>query len=238
MDKEEIISYVMKTPENTNPNVLRSLLDSKANSNKFIVTLTLTSETGGITDKSNKEIYEAIQAGKEIWFTGNMSDMVGYFPLAYYTVIEGYQYPFIGTRFDMVSSSDQVYLVYMIASDTEIYNFSMESHSYEKEDNKFIVTLTPTALDYSGTMDKTVAEINAAYEAGMEIWFKVLTSASTSVEIPLTYWATDSSYDYHGFSANIVQVGANMLIVAYVGSTSDGTRQTYDTQIYSLTPAS
>lgn len=28
MNKEEIISYVMKTPENTNPNVLRSLLDS------------------------------------------------------------------------------------------------------------------------------------------------------------------------------------------------------------------
>lgn len=102
---------------------------------------------------------------------------------------------------------------------------------------KFIVTLTPTSPDYSGTMDKTVAEINAAYEAGQEIWFKVLASASTVVEIPLTYWATDSSYDYHGFAANIVQVGANMFIVAYVGSTSDGTRQTYDTKVYTLTPA-
>lgn len=103
---------------------------------------------------------------------------------------------------------------------------------------KFVVTLTPTAEDYSGTMDKTVAEINAAYEAGQEIWFKVLTSASTSVEIPLTYWGTDSSYDYHGFSANIVQVAANMLIVAYVSSTSDGTNQTYSTEVYPLTPAS
>ena len=28
MGKEEIISYVMETPGNTNPNVLRSLLDS------------------------------------------------------------------------------------------------------------------------------------------------------------------------------------------------------------------
>ena len=31
--------------------------------------------------------------------------------------------------------------------------------------NPFIVTLTPTALDYSGTMDKTVAEIYAAHQA-------------------------------------------------------------------------
>lgn len=102
---------------------------------------------------------------------------------------------------------------------------------------KFIVTLTPTAADYSGTMDKTVAEINAAYEAGQEIWFKVLTSASTSVEVPIAYWANDSSYDYHGFAADIVQVNANMFIVAYVGSISDGTRQTYDTKVYALTPA-
>ena len=38
--------------------------------------------------------------------------------------------------------------------------------------NAFIVTLTPTALDYSGTMDKTVAEIDAAYQAGKEIIFR------------------------------------------------------------------
>lgn len=36
----------------------------------------------------------------------------------------------------------------------------------EASSNKFIVTLTPTAPDYSGTMDKTVAEINAAHKAG------------------------------------------------------------------------
>lgn len=102
---------------------------------------------------------------------------------------------------------------------------------------KFIVTLTPNALDYSGTMDKTVAEINAAYEAGQEIWFKVLTSASTSVEIPLTYWATNTSYDYHGFEASLVDADTNMMIVAYVGSTNYGTEQTYSTKLYPLTPA-
>lgn len=102
---------------------------------------------------------------------------------------------------------------------------------------RYVVTLTPTAADYSGTMDKTVAEINAAYEAGQEIWFKVLTSASTSVEIPLTYWATITSYDYHGFEASLVDASANIMIVAYVGSTNYGTEQTYSTKLYPLTPA-
>ena len=42
-----------------------------------------------------------------------------------------------------------------------------------EQGKKFIVTLTPTALDYSGTMDKTPEEISAAYEDGMEIVFRV-----------------------------------------------------------------
>lgn len=236
MDKEEIISYVMETPGNTNPNVLRSLLDGEASSNKFIVTLTLTSETGGTTDKSNKEIYEAIQAGKEIWFTGNMSDMIGYFPLAYYTVIEGIQYPFIGTRFDMVSSNDQVYLVYITASDTEIYDFSMESHSYEKEDSKFIVTLTPTSPDYSGTMDKTVAEINEAYEAGQEIWIKIIVPGMGYLMEMACIGNGDQESTYPSFNAKFIAAGK--LLYAISGYTNDGTKQTYSTNIYSLTPAS
>lgn len=41
------------------------------------------------------------------------------------------------------------------------------------EDNRFVVTLTPTAQDFSGVMDKTCAEITAAYEAGKDIWLEV-----------------------------------------------------------------
>lgn len=37
------------------------------------------------------------------------------------------------------------------------------------EDTRFVVTLTPTAADYSGTMDKTPAELAAAYDAGKRI---------------------------------------------------------------------
>ena len=101
----------------------------------------------------------------------------------------------------------------------------------------FIVTLTPTALDYSGTMDKTVAEINAAYKAGREIVFHTVTGANTFVETPISYFAAGDELDYNGFSTNIVQVDQNLFIVAYVGSTADGTKITYGTHIYALTPA-
>jgi hypothetical protein len=40
----EIIDYVMQSPENTNPNVLRGILSKQQSDNKFWVTLTLTSE--------------------------------------------------------------------------------------------------------------------------------------------------------------------------------------------------
>ena len=104
--------------------------------------------------------------------------------------------------------------------------------------NKFIVTITPTSPDFSGTMDKTVAEINAAYEAGQEIWFKVMTSATSFVEVPVSFLGKDTSFDYPNFGAEIVQPSTNLMIVAETLDTSDGTKTTYSTFVYSLTPAS
>ena len=69
MDKEKIISYVMETPGNTNPNVLRSLLDGEASNNKFIVTITPTEQDfSGTMDKTSEEITAAYEAGQEIIF--------------------------------------------------------------------------------------------------------------------------------------------------------------------------
>ena len=106
-----------------------------------------------------------------------------------------------------------------------------------EQGKKFIVTLTPTALDYSGTMDKTVAEINAAYEAGMEIVFRVMESATTYTEVFLSAVYHDGA-TYPSFNAFIVGSDANVLIFAGTVTTNDGTKQTYSTTIYSLTPAS
>ena len=109
-------------------------------------------------------------------------------------------------------------------------------HIYIIPNNKFIVTLTPTALDYSGTMDHTVAEINAAYEAGQEIWFKVGTEAQGYAYVPANQISL-GSMTYPSFEATLLNPGVG-LMYAYTGFTDDGTTQTYGTYIYSLTPAS
>lgn len=102
--------------------------------------------------------------------------------------------------------------------------------------DRFIVTLTPTALDYSGTMDKTVAEINAAYEAGQQIVFRVVTGATTYMEVDCTArWNNGDTYpSFNGF---IFGGDNDTLIYAYTGARNDGTWQNYGTIIYTLTPA-
>lgn len=215
-----------------------------ADSNLFLVTM----PTYNTADKTYDETVAAIEAGKTVMilrsgryysFLERSSDTL-YFVgnVVNSTNLTFGKLSVIHFKKTSISTANTLqFLNSPVAADNGS-ELIVKNGAWAMQKKKFVVTLTPTSLDYSGTMDHTVAEINAAYEAGQEIWFKVLTSASTSVEIPLTYWATDSSYDYHGFSANIVQVAANMLIVAYVSSTSDGTTQTYSTKVYSLTPAS
>ena len=101
---------------------------------------------------------------------------------------------------------------------------------------KFIVTLTPTALDYSGTMDKTVAEIDAAYKAGREIWFKVMTGSTTYMMCPIAQVGKTVN-DYPSYNAYIVDAENHALIYAFTGTTNDDTKQTYNTAVYTLTPA-
>ena len=103
-----------------------------------------------------------------------------------------------------------------------------------EQGKKFLVTLTPTALDYSGTMDKTVAEITAAYEAGMEIWFTISDGVNTH-SFSITE-IVQTSADYPSFNGYVIFDGN--LILVETGSTSDGTSALYFTTIYPLTPAS
>lgn len=109
--------------------------------------------------------------------------------------------------------------------------------SASEQGKKFLVTLTPTALDYSGTMDKTVAEINAAYEAGQQIVFRVIMSATKYMDVDCTArWFSGATYpSFNGF---ILDGDSNAFIFAFTSSTDNGTKQTYGTTVYSLTPAS
>lgn len=99
---------------------------------------------------------------------------------------------------------------------------------------KFIVTLTPTALDYSGTMDKTVVEINAAYEAGQEIWFS-LSDGTLTYNSPANL-IVDAGSGVVIFNAQLIDVEKNLVLCISTNYSDGG--DTYSTNIYSLTPAS
>lgn len=103
----------------------------------------------------------------------------------------------------------------------------------------FIVTLTPTAQDFSGTMDKTVAEIYAAYQSGKKIVFRILMGASVYMEVDCTARFANGGQVYPSFNAFIVTDSpSDMIICAWTGTTDDGTKNTYSTIIYPLTPMS
>lgn len=99
--------------------------------------------------------------------------------------------------------------------------------------DKFIVTLTPTATDFSGTMDKTAAEINAAYEAGQEIVFRIYGSPTLYYDINATLSSKSNSDDVPSF------VGYGILTGQFIvfETTANTLVSTYSTKIYTLTPA-
>lgn len=100
--------------------------------------------------------------------------------------------------------------------------------------NKFIVTLTPTSPDFSGTMDKTVAEINAAYEAGMEIVFRLMVSSGVYYDFAttVTYIGAHPYPEHFCMGA----VGSNLIV--FSSDTDNPENTAYHTAIYPLTPAS
>lgn len=101
----------------------------------------------------------------------------------------------------------------------------------------FIVTCTPTALDYSGVMDKTVAEIYAAYQAGQKIVFRVAVSATVYIQADCSLMGVESNYTYPSFEGYALQAVNNSLIMLETSVTNDGTKNTYSTTVYILTPA-
>ncbi len=97
---------------------------------------------------------------------------------------------------------------------------------------KFIVTLTPTAEDFSGTMDKTPAEINAAYAAGKQIVFRIYVSQTMFYDINATLSINADGEDVPVF------IGYGNLAEKFIVLASSTYSNTYNTEVYSLTPAS
>ena len=97
--------------------------------------------------------------------------------------------------------------------------------------DKFTITLTPTALDYSGTMSKTPTEISLAYVAGMEIVFDI---PSLHVKAHAFEFAIVDG-DVQAGAVVTFRTGSSDLLIEIL---TDASTSTYATHIYSLTPAS
>lgn len=117
---------------------------------------------------------------------------------------------------------------------------NMES-GIENANEPFIVTLTPTAADFSGAMDKTVSEIYEAWTAGKKIVFKLdisgLTSPGDYYYVECTAQYTSSDFDYPSFNAFVVNTENNMLVFVGTGTTSDPDKASYSAYSYTLSPA-
>lgn len=67
MTKEEILDYVMNSPENTNRVVLSDMLNELVNSSTGGGGLVVNLSEDGVFDKTWKEIYDVISAGASVF---------------------------------------------------------------------------------------------------------------------------------------------------------------------------
>lgn len=73
-DIDDVFNYVMNTPDNTNPNVLRSMLNNLeggGGGGVLVVTVTIVEDPGGgqrlVCDKTTGQIINAIQTGGAVF---------------------------------------------------------------------------------------------------------------------------------------------------------------------------
>ena len=99
----------------------------------------------------------------------------------------------------------------------------------------FLVTLTPTSEDFSGTMDKTPQEITAAHEAGRKVMFNVVGFPGfDKVNIPAAWFTYATGDTICAACATLVDIVSNLQIIVFTSDIED--EMLYDTRIYPLTP--
>ena len=116
---------------------------------------------------------------------------------------------------------------------------NMES-GIELAADPFVVTLTPTAQDFSGVMDKTVGEICAAIEAGKRVIFRVYSGVSEYHDVDVTITYHNGDYQYPSINAYLLSQNASFsgIIFAGTGTTDNSDKNTYVTTLFPLTPMS
>lgn len=116
--------------------------------------------------------------------------------------------------------------------------FSGGSGGGTPADDRFVVTMTPTAADFSGVMDKTCAEITAAYEAGKDIWLNI-DARSLGYDIfrvKATVEAKIDGEDYGQVMAIFININMSPPSIIFIWTDYNrvGDQNTYVTSIFPL----
>lgn len=113
----------------------------------------------------------------------------------------------------------------------------VEEEGVLKVNSPFIVTLHPAEGSYSGAMDKTVSEIYEAYQDGRKIMFYFEVEGAGSMEIDVTSRGNGSPAGTYPSFNGLCFTNNEEIMLIYTGFTNDGTSNSYDAVVYSLTPA-
>lgn len=103
---------------------------------------------------------------------------------------------------------------------------SVVDGAWAADEKRFVVTCTPTAEDFSGRMDKTPAEIFAAWNDGKEIYFYIKDRAT----FPVSVITDDDAIRFFGYVVFLENPGKFIVLV------TDPLGANYRTTIYQLTP--
>ena len=105
-----------------------------------------------------------------------------------------------------------------------------------KDLTPFNVALTPnSAVDLSGTMDKTISEIYEAWQSGRRIIFNVSLGEKTAI-VEATLVSVHTSYTYPSFEAYIIDPSVPAIMYACTEYSDNGEANTYATTLYQLAP--
>lgn len=200
--------------------------------------LLLVGRTGSSLDYTYAEIKAAIDAGREVELSIN-NNRYSYAGIYNNTIYFTMEQPSNESSFVTIYGvkSDNTYVTKQFPYLPIVTNADVgkelvpKSGAWVKQQKKFIVTLTPTSPDYSGTMDKTPEEITAAYNAGQEIVFDI---PALSAKIHANQFLVVNDVIKAGGMV-FYDVNSSPVIITVV---TDSSASTYATQVFAMTPAS
>lgn len=106
--------------------------------------------------------------------------------------------------------------------------------NYDKSNDDFIITCTPTAQDFSGTCDKSVYEVYEAFQAGKNIKLKTTQEGVDSYTQPITINVityNNATFATLTWILMYTALDTNYLIECYTNAIGGG----YSTRLYNIT---